>query len=120
MTTRSRYLVASALIIISVMVIAMGCTDIDSHERYTPATITEKFSERQPMMPLMVPSAMGSEWYDYDYYVRYTSEGVQKADRVSKDTYTSVLEGNTYVLKWGYIDDYDCINKEYGYVGVVL
>jgi hypothetical protein len=116
---KNPYTVITILITISVMVITMGCTTVDAHEKYSQATITEKFSKSQPLFGVNPELVENPAWYSYDYFIRYTSEGVQKVDRVSQDTYTSVFEGNTYTLKWGYIDDFNCIHKEYGYIGVI-
>jgi amino acid permease len=103
-------------VIISLMVISMGCTTTgNTHEPYSQVIIIEKFSQTQSTLT----TAFGYEFSDYNYYIRYKTNGGYKVDRISKDTYSSVFEGNIYVLKWGYINDANCIEKGYGYVGVI-
>jgi hypothetical protein len=109
------------ILLILLTVTAMGCTTRSSHDQYTQATIVEKFEKKQLVMPWLDSqhSPPSEAWYNHDYYIRYKSGGAIKADRISVDTYTSVFEGNTYVLKWGYIDNIGVITKEYGYVEVI-
>jgi hypothetical protein len=107
------------LIILIAIMITAGCSTISSHDKYVQVTVTEKFVKSQPMAFVDQSLVSNEAFYYHDYYIRYITGGMSKADRVSKDTYTSVFEGNTYVLKWGYIDDFDSDNKDYGFTSVI-
>ena len=97
----------------------MGCTKVSTHDPYTQATITEKFEKTKPMNFVNPELVSNPAWYYHDYYIRYTTGGTPRVDRVSKDVYSSVFEGKIYVLKWGFIDDFTSNTKEYGYIEII-
>ena len=106
-------------LIVSIMVMTMGCTMSDTRDPYSEVVIVDKFYQSQPMFgvdPSRVPDGAG---YNHDYYIRYSTNGMLRVGRVSKEVYASVFETNTYILKWGYIKDFDSIENAYGYISVV-
>ncbi len=105
------------VIVTILLLIVSGCTTTRStHDEYSTVVISERFSEKQPMR-FVDPSLLSNEaLYNHNYYIVTTAS---ETARVTKDIYAYAFEGKTCVLEWGYIDDFDAIEKTYGYVRIV-